>query len=247
VSGARTITEIVPDTGARVALEDAAARDFIVERYARDESAYVRLNMITTPTGSAVGADGTSETITSRVDRLILGCIRADADAVVVGAQTVRVEAYIVPRRTRLVVVTTSGDLAGHRFDEDARSRVLLVCPAHRVDTVRDRTPGLDVLGVPGDDDVVDPADVVAALAQRGIRRLVCEGGPSLASRFVESGVVDELCVTVAPVLEPASAPFVRLRRRPDTEVAGMLADDAGFSYLRLRVRRPDPSPASIA
>lgn len=233
-SGAAVLTEIVPDTRDRVDVASPEARAWVASRYHRADAAYVRLNMITTPTGSAVGADGTSETITSRVDRLILGRIRADADAVVVGARTVRAEGYIVPTATRLVIATTTGDLDGGRLG-DAGDRVLLVSPGSRVAEVRRRAPGFDVVGIDTDD--LDPRAIVDALATRGIARLVCEGGPTLASAFVSAGAVDELCVTVAPVLEPAAAPFLDLDDRPDTTVAGCLVDDAGFSYLRLRVR----------
>ena len=53
------------------------------------------------------------------------------------------------------------------------------------------------------------------------------------------AGVIDEYCVTVAPVIEPAHEPFLRVgdAQRPHTEVTGMLVDEAGFSYLRLRAQ----------
>ena len=92
--------------------------------------------------------------------------------------------------------------------------------------------------------DALTPEAIVAALRARGLHRIVCEGGPALASQFVEAGVIDEYCLTVAPTVEAASAPLfaVTASARPDTEVAGMLVDDAGFSYLRLRVRRAAPA-----
>ena len=59
-----------------------AARAWIAARYGSAEAETVRLNMITSLTGSAVGGDGTSETLTGGADRLILSAIRAAADAV---------------------------------------------------------------------------------------------------------------------------------------------------------------------
>jgi riboflavin biosynthesis pyrimidine reductase len=227
---------------------DAAADDgrrWIEESYAPPAGPFVRLNMITSPTGAASGSDGTSDTLTSPTDRTILGVIRRQADVVLVGAATVRAEGYLLPRTARLAIVTGSGDLEGHRLG-DAAGRVLLVCPAERVAAVRERAgiPDADVLGVPGSDGVA-PVDVLAGLAERGLARVVCEGGPSLAAQFARAGVIDEYCVTVAPVLEPARHPFLPVDERIDTEVAGMLVDDAGFSYLRLRPRR-DPDGAAI-
>ena len=85
----------------------------------------------------------------------------------------------------------------------------------------------------------LEPGAILDALRARGLTRVVCEGGPSLAGQFAAAGVIDEYCITVAPVIEPATEPFLRVTAavRPHTEVDGMLVDDAGFSYLRLRVR----------
>jgi riboflavin biosynthesis pyrimidine reductase len=53
---------------------------------------------------------------------------------------------------------------------------------------------------VAGDDDVDLPA-AVGALRDRGLRRLLCEGGPTLLTALLAVGLVDELCLTTAPVL----------------------------------------------
>lgn len=233
------VTEVVPRTlDAADALTDAG-REWLRERYRRDDDAYVRLNMITSLTGSASGSDGTSETLTSRVDRRILGVVRAEADVVVVGAQSVRAEGYVVPRSARLAIVTMSGELAGHRLSPGpaaAEDQVLIVCPESVAPRLVERTAehGVVVVPVPAAERL-DPRDILAALAERGLRRVVCEGGPSLAAQFTAAGVIDEFCVSVAPVVEPAERPFLAVTARPDTLVAGALVDEAGFSYLRLR------------
>jgi riboflavin biosynthesis pyrimidine reductase len=237
------LVRTVPATAEAIdpATDDGRAR--LAELYARDEPAYVRLNMITSLTGSAAGADGTSDTLTSAVDRTILGIIRAHADVVLVGAQSVRAEGYIVPRATRLAIATSSGRLDGHRLRVDAPAdlaRVLVVCAEADAAVVRERVEplGLRVLVAPGTARLT-PADMIAALRADGSPRIVCEGGPSLASQFAAAGAIDEYCVTVAPVIEPAAEPFVGVASgtAPRTRVAGALADDAGFSYLRLRPR----------
>lgn len=237
------VTEVVPQTFTSFDVATDDGKRELQSRYGRTDAAYVRLNMITSLTGSAVGADGTSETLTSRVDRGILGAIRRDADVVLVGAQTVRAEGYIVPRTARLAVVTSSGDLAGLRLrdDDDLDDRVLVLCPAEHADAVADRVarPGIRIVPVPADDGM-RPAGILDALANVGHRRVVCEGGPTLATAFAAAGLIDEYCLTVAPALEPTEHPFLQLtaENRPATGVAGMLVDGAGFSYLRLRIRR---------
>jgi len=185
------ISEVIPATGIAHDPSTTEGREWLAAVYRRSESAYVRLNMITTVTGAAAGTDGTSETLSSRVDRAILGIIRADADVVVVGAATVRAEGYLIPRAARLAVVTVSGDLSGHRFDDDGAG-ILLVCLADRADEVRVRA-GLraaEIVPVAGGDDLA-PAAIVEALSRRGLPRIVCEGGPTLAAGFAAAGVID--------------------------------------------------------
>jgi riboflavin biosynthesis pyrimidine reductase len=235
------VTEVVPRSQESADVDTDAGRDWLRVRYSRPDESYIRLNMITSLTGSAAGADGTSETLTNRVDRRILGVIRAAADVVVVGAQSVRAEGYIVPRSARLAIVTSSGDLEGHRLSLAPGAepdRVLIVCPETRAAELEAKAAehGVQVVPVAGGERL-EPRAIVSALSSRGLSRIVCEGGPSLASQFAASGLIDEYCVTVAPVLEPVTEPFLRLAgsQRRRTEVAGMLVDDDGFSYLRLR------------
>jgi riboflavin biosynthesis pyrimidine reductase len=241
------VSEVVPAPGGEHDISHAAGRAWLESVYARSEARYVRLNMITTLTGAAAGSDGTSDTLTSPTDRAILGIIRAHADVVVVGAATVRAEGYLLPRRARLAIVTTTGALDGHRLS-DAGNRVVLVCPAGRAEAVRARAgiPGSLVLPVPGDDDLEPPA-IIDALTAHGMARIVCEGGPALARRFADAGAIDEFCVTVAPVIEAAATPFLPVPARVDTEVSGMLVDEAAFSYLRLRPRPSAPDVAATA
>ncbi|MDO8382507.1 MAG: dihydrofolate reductase family protein [Microbacterium sp.] len=234
------VTELLPRTLAEADVSTPAGRAWLETVYAPAAGNRVRLNMITSLTGSAVGSDGTSETLTSQVDRAILGIIRAATDVVVVGASTVRAEGYLAPRSAALAIVTATGLLDGHRLDaEDGRTgRILLVCPAARASAVASERDAqridAEIVAVPGGDDL-DPRAILDALRDHGLDRAVCEGGPTLASRFVEAGMIDELCVTVTPVVGPAPSPFIRVTDGAQSSVAGMLVDEAGFSYLRLR------------
>ena len=239
---AGSVTELIPRTLESARIGEAGTDEWMSARYGLGRSPFVRLNMITTITGATAGEDGTSETITSRTDRFVLGAIRRSADVVLVGAETVRAEGYLLPRTARLAVVTTTGDLGVGRLSaagREDRPPALALCPISLVDEVRHRIGDApaEVVPVPSDGDRLDPATIVATLHAHGLDRIVCEGGPSLASQFVEAGLVDELCVSVSPVLEPARHPFISLTSRVDSVVAGMLVDDAGFSYLRLRPR----------
>lgn len=215
-------------------------RRWLAEQY-RVEHPLLRLNMVTTLTGAAIGPDGTSDSISNRTDRAILAAIRHASDAIVVGAQTVRTEKYRLPEDRMLAVVTRSGDL-GHevfeRSSDASRANLLMVCGTRDRDVVAERAAAVGAEPLIVDASEPTPPAIRDALHARGLTRLVCEGGPSLASQFVAAGIIDELCVTVAPKVGARGEPFLRLDRGPDTAVAAMLVDDVGFSYLRLRPAR---------
>lgn len=79
--------------------------------YAWPSDASLRLNMLLGPSGSTSGEDGTSHSITSPLDRRVLRLIRAEADAVIVGASSVRAEGWYLPPTGLLIVLTESGTL----------------------------------------------------------------------------------------------------------------------------------------
>ncbi|MFI8594335.1 dihydrofolate reductase family protein [Microbacterium sp. NPDC078428] len=242
------VTEVLPRTLRTLDPESDEGLEAIAEIYRPAAGVRVRMNMVTGLTGSAVGEDGTSDTLTSPTDRAILKTIRSAADAVVVGAQTVRAEGYVLPRSATLAIVTASGDLSGHRLGPDASRRALIVCPRGRESEVARRTAalGAPVVGVDSAGAHLTPDEILGALAERGLRSVVCEGGTSLASAFLGAGAIDEACVSVAPALTPSSGPFVDLSERAELVVTGMLVDEAGFSYLRLG-RNPGRAPSPSA
>lgn len=230
-------------------LDDPATRERLLELYRPPVVPWLRLNFVTSVTGSAAGSDGTSETLTSAADRLILGVIRELADVVVVGAASVRAEGYHLPKHSPLAVVTTSGDLGG--LSPEAASRVIVVCPASVAD--RARASGATVLVVPEKQTVPDPtaiprrqgalssADIVTALRGAGYASIVCEGGPALARQLVVDGVVDELCLTTSPRITPTTLPLFgsdAFAERP-VSLSGLLVDDDGALYARWVIGAP--------
>ena len=88
---------------------------------------------------------------------------------------------------------------------------LLVVCPRGcdptRLGAVRERL-GPDQV-IEAGEGLVDPATAVAALADRGLRQVLCEGGPSLMSMLVASGRLDELCLTWSPVVVGGSGPRI--------------------------------------
>ena len=181
-------------------LDAEGARDRLLEWYRPPRRDWLRTNLVLSANGSATGPDGTSESLSSGADRRILGVIRELSDVVLVGAASVRTEGYQVPKRSRLAVLTSTGDLTGHRLAPELAATVTVVGPAAAVERAGAELPGAELLELAGPSDA---AAVIGALRAAGYRSIVCEGGPSLAGQLVAAGLVDELCFTTSPVLTP--------------------------------------------
>jgi 5-amino-6-(5-phosphoribosylamino)uracil reductase len=190
---------------------------------------WVRSNMISTLDGSATGGDGLSGTIGGAADKMVFTVLRGLADVILVGAGTARAEGYHLPapqpefadrRHTAgqhpaatLALVTRSGKIppdmeAVAAVGDGSASTVLVVtCAAADVDALRGRL-GPDRVVVAGEEDV-DPLLAAAQLAARGLPRILLEGGPTLLGRFIGAGRLDELCLTLSPLLAAGDGPRI--------------------------------------
>ncbi|MEU0970464.1 pyrimidine reductase family protein [Streptomyces sp. NPDC005917] len=214
---------------------------------------WLRANMVSTLDGAAQH-DGRSQPISSEADMRIFGTLRALADVVVVGAETVRQEGYR-PARARaefagaraaagqgaapaVAVVTASLDLdfSLPLFTSPLVPTLILTGAAAAPDRVAAAEKTGARVVVAGDGVGVDPARAVSALAGLGHTRLLTEGGPRLLGQFIAAGVLDELCLTVSPMLTAGGAqrisggPGVTVPRR--FELVSLL-EEAGFLFSR--------------
>lgn len=186
---------------------------------------WVAVSMIASVDG-ATALDGLSGGLGGPGDKAVFAAMRRAADVVIAGAATVRDEGYRPParRELRIAVVTASGNV-------DVGSE-LFTSGAGLVITT-ERAPALPVPMIRAG---VDQVDLAAALAQLDAGLVVCEGGPKLNAAMHEADLVDELCITVAPML--VGGPSARIvnghtsiARRLD--LAHLLSDDDGYLYLR--------------
>ena len=228
-----------PQPGEPITVGDPDARDRLRVLYRRAPGASgIRVNLIASVDGSARGDDGTSETLSSRADRAVLGAIRAESDVVLVGAASLRSEGYLLPRTARLAAITASGDFIGSQVGdvldpekllvigpESARARTAdTLLAAHRFVALPPQTNG-----------TISLAEAIDALAQLGAPEVVCEGGPSLAASLLAAGLVGELCLSTSPRLTGAGLPVLGAAQHPSIPLAlaGLLLDDAGGFYAR--------------
>ncbi|MEU9242209.1 pyrimidine reductase family protein [Streptomyces sp. NPDC048385] len=219
------------------------------------QEAWLRANMVSTLDGAGQH-DGRSQPISGAADMRIFGTLRGLADVVVVGAETVRQEGYR-PARERaefagartaagqalvaaVAVVTASLDLdfSLPLFTSPLVPTLILTGAAAAPDRMAAAEKAGARVVIAGDGVGVDPARAVRALAGLGHTRLLTEGGPRLLGQFIAGGVLDELCLTVSPVLTAGSAqriaggPGVAVPRR--FELVSLLEED-GFLFGRYR------------
>lgn len=172
---------------------------------------WLRVNMVSTLDGAAMGSDGLSGTISSPSDKTVFNVLRAWADVVLIGAGTARAERYTRlthehgmtglrrPDGPLLAIVSGSGHIDVDRlFAAEGGDPLLLTCRAAdhgAVDEFRARA-GTDSVIIGGDDSV-DLSAAVGELAERGLTRILSEGGPHLLGRLLADDLVDELDLTI--------------------------------------------------
>ncbi|GAA1837995.1 dihydrofolate reductase family protein [Microlunatus capsulatus] len=201
---------------AGVELDDAALVELY--RYPDDGRRRLRSNFVSSLDGSVQGADGRSGGLGTASDQHVFALHRALADAVVVGASTARAEGYravdLQPwqRDLRaslglapfpaLVVVTGSARLdpvMATPAEGDGGPVVVLTTtgkPDADLDPLREA--GIEVRE---EGEELDLGAALDRLAGEGRPRLLCEGGPGLHRALLAAGLVDELSLTLAPVV----------------------------------------------
>lgn len=231
--------------------------DALAEAYAYPETdgPWLRANMVSSLDGAGQH-EGRSHPLSSDTDMRIFGTLRALADVVVVGAETVRQEGYR-PARARevfadrraaagqgpapaIAVVTASLELdfGLPLFTSPLVPTIVLTGASAPPDRLRAaEVAGADVV-IAGDGPGVEPARAVEALASRGMRRMLTEGGPRLLGQFVAAGVLDELCLTVSPLMTAGTAQRIAggpAVSAPEQFRLETLLEEAGFLYTRYR------------
>jgi riboflavin biosynthesis pyrimidine reductase len=200
--------------------DERLAQCYAPERGSRS----LRMNFVSSIDGAAT-AGGLTAALSSPADKRVFGILRRLCDVVLVGAGTVRAERYgamrldpasarwrrangladqpvfaIVSAALRLdpgsavfaeapvrPVVVTVGASAGARREALSRVADVLVCGEQRLDA----------------------SIMLGELAARGLRQVLCEGGPTLFGALLEADCVDELCLTLSPQIEAGAAPRI--------------------------------------
>lgn len=242
------LTRIFPPGGA-AALSNAAQSYGLIDftALAPVDRPYVAVNMVATLDGQGRIGEDTGQ-LGDSADAALFAALRERVDCVMAGARTIEIEGYNAPARSEAVrarrvaaglaprplvaTVTRSGHLA-----TDAP---LYADPGISLRIFSGQQ--LDTSGIAADVEVVDtvePAEVLRELRQRdGVRSVLLEGGPHLNTPFFAAGLVDELFLTLAPVLTGASEAFpIIAGALPEAQSAKLVSVYEARDQLFMRYR----------
>jgi riboflavin-specific deaminase-like protein len=221
-----------------------------LDPYYGDPPYGVRANMVQSIDGAGA-FHGRTKAITDPADQELLKHLRGHCDAIMVGAATVQAEKYGPVRLSEdtqaqrtaagfaalppLVVVTARATLpVDLRIFDPAGPRTIIVTlesAATEAERLRDVA---DVIFV-GEQEI-EPQQIVSALHDRGLHRILCEGGPFLLSQLIEHDLVDDMCLTVSPYLagsQPTTAQPASAREQPTHLRLRHALTRNGLLYLR--------------
>jgi riboflavin-specific deaminase-like protein len=212
---------------------------------------YLGINMVASLDGKAT-LDWRTKGLSTEVDRRLFHHLRTQADAVMVGAGTAREERY--------GRITKNEELRSKRVAEGRAPEALAVVVSGRLNLPAD----LPLLGEPDQPVLIttgaehtlpgghagieyarigdDLPRLMAELLERGVRSVLCEGGPTLNSFLFAAGLVDELFLTMTPKVVGGAAALTIVAGRELVEPVELdlvsVAEADGELFTRWRVRK---------
>jgi riboflavin-specific deaminase-like protein len=229
---------------------DRLASGLLLGERAPEQRPYLVLNMVSTLDGKAAIAWRTKG-LSTELDRQLFHHLRTQADAVMVGAGTARIERY--------GAITKTPELREKRVAEGLRPVPLAVVVSGRLDLPSDlpllNDPDQPVVVATGSDAVLPdlgdqvtyervgedmPLLMARLRSKHGVRSMLCEGGPTLNSFLLAANLVDELFLTLNPKLLGGAAAFTIVAGRALVEPAELelvsLAEGGGDLFTRWRI-----------
>ncbi len=212
---------------------------------------YLRINMVSSLDG-AISIEGQSKGLSGPADRNAFHAMRSLADVILVGATTMRMEKYRPAKisqedqkrrheRGQIPVPPIAVVTRNAVFDYDtpffceAVSRPIILTTHTGAITAQDATDTADIIECGNDN--VDLTLAVKELLERGLTSILCEGGPTLNADLLSAGLVDELCLTIAPFITQGSGKKIfegpELQTPEGFDVTHIFMDER-FLFLRL-------------
>ncbi|BDE05943.1 riboflavin biosynthesis protein RibD [Vulcanimicrobium alpinum] len=207
------------DSGIDTVVYDTPEALALIERFAWTivhDRPYVTLKMAMSLDGCVASRPGTQQWLTGPAARERVRELRAEHDAVMVGAGTIRVDdpqltvrPHITRRKpyARVVLCETapipsSAAVLATPPDapQDAYARTIVLAPAGARAEFAPLAERADLVFVGGDGDrTIDLTAALRALREREVSSVLCEGGPTLAGRLLAGGLVQRIVWLIAP------------------------------------------------
>ena len=245
------------------ATDTALDDDRLLECYAIGDrrKPAVRFNFVSSIDGAAT-ADGLSGGLSGKADKRVFDILRRLCDVVLIGAGTLRAEGYgamrldapsVQWRRANglagqpvFAIVSGSLDLnpASTVFTE-APVRPVVVTTGASPHTRREALSRVADVVVCGDEKL-DVRAMLTEFAKRRLLQVLSEGGPSLFGTLLEADCVDELCLTVSPLIEAGDARRIAAGALHEPRRMALRHVLVSASTLMLLYRRDDPHSARL-
>jgi riboflavin biosynthesis pyrimidine reductase len=220
---------LLPDRAADLTATDLAAA---VPGPAPADRPFMLVNMIATADGRATIA-GRTGPIANRADYELFHALRTRVDAVMVGAETVRVEGYGGMDPLAVLVTRSARVPAEVGLLRAAGNRVLVLTPSEHA-TLPDCAAEVSYLRAPLGE------GVRRLRSEHGVRSILCEGGPQLLGDLVHAGLVDELHLVLASKLAGGADPITVVTGpvfAPPVDLDLLsLHESGGYLFLRYRL-----------
>jgi len=197
----------------QVDLNALSATD-VAELYRPPLAHWVRSNMVISLDGNYAGEHGSSRELSSVGDLRLLLLLRALSDVVVVGARTAISEKYanlrigedllkVATKAPRLCVVSRSLAFSGNEgFLHDGNVRPLIITARQNDSRWVDKLSALQqVADVIISESAVTGSFIIESLRLSGLNQILCEGGPSLLALLAHDNCLDEMSITLAPLV----------------------------------------------
>jgi riboflavin biosynthesis pyrimidine reductase len=215
----------------------------------------VRLNMIVSVDGGT-SWNGVSGALGGPADKALFGVLRSFADVILVASGTMRAEHYgpavIAPRfhdarrergqsaAPRIAVVSRTCEFDWSApFFTAASARPIVLTVSSASDAERTRAAEVADVMIVGED-YVDLDRAVRELGSVGADNVLAEGGPTLNGELAKAGLLDELCVTLSPLLASGDAKRIIAGSTLDAlEPLGLcsICEEDNYLFLRYRPR----------
>ena len=160
-----------------------------------------RVNFAVDAAGRSFGDTGKSEDIATDLDRILLGKLRSLSDVIVTSGLTARVEKYRSSKHAPIAIFTATGELDNVPAIQGTQYFTpLVLTPQSRADEVEKLLSDVDVRVIPFEHSQTEgswPIAVSGTLHREGFQSPILESGLSTLREFLESNVVDEICLSI--------------------------------------------------